>query len=349
MIFHTSEKASSYYINAISGNYATGNTYIKIPKGFINATFNENKMIFTIKIYVANNFFLPNDFLKGTLSFPSQEINSISFVNTYKRPDRFDNNNWNETSQIYEANVIVDLVEDNYLWGIKNRNFQIDLRFTCDSTSLSKDNIQIDSKVFQTFVSEIETSGLSFNFNLKNSSLITQDSTDIFVSSYSLESGAKSKQNKTTPISFELPKYDNKSLYIKNLFEIYVENNDDFEIQLDKITVNYNDDGKRKEVYKNLSESLTFTKRLKYSLEYYELYWDSKTNEPSFQIGTKGINFPFETFGFYKIGFYIKWDNRTQYYEVANKFNYSNFSNLTIDVKKSSIELESGFKQIYDN
>lgn len=340
---------SSYYIKEIDKQYSFPNKYVYMVEGDIDVTFNEKKMNFYIEVYVANNFFLPNDFLKGSLNLPSQEITDISFINTYKRPNPVVGKNWPSTTYIYSANVTIDLTEDNYLGSLDNKSIQMDLNFTCDSTSLNKDNADIDAQTFQEFISELENSSLKFIFNLKNSVLINKDTTDYFEYTYNLKSD-RTQSATGASITFKLPNYSNRNLYIYDLFEIAdITSNSNFDIEVDKLTVNYSKDGKREEVSTDLYDDTSFQNNFKYTLDDYEMYWDPQSNEPTFQNGTNGINFPFDTYGYYKIGFYITYMNRSIYYEITNEFTYKISSNFSINVENTNDELVSNYKTIYEN
>lgn len=340
---------SSYYIKEIDKQYSFPNKYVYMVEGHIDVTFNERKMNFYIEVYVANNFFLPNDFLKGTLILPSQEISGINFINTYKRPPSVIGNNWPSTSYIYSANITIDLTVDNFLGSLDNRSIQMDLDFSCDTNSLNKDNVNINAQTFQQFISELENSSLKFVFNLKNSVVIKQDTTDYFEYTYKIKSD-RTQTSTGVSITFKLPKYSNRNLYIYDLFEITdIPTSSYFDIQIDKLTINYSNNGKRKEVSCSINEKTSFKNDYKYSLNNYELYWDSKTNEPIFQYGDNGINFPFDTFGYYKIGFYITFFNRSIYYEITNEFTYKISSNFSVNVEDSNYELISNYKTIYEN
>ena len=349
MIYLVNSSSSNYYINEIDKQFNLSGKYVYIVDGQIDVSFNERKMNLAIKINVANNFFLPNDFLKGNLILPSQEINSISFINTYKRPGPIIGKNWPATTYIYMANIFIDLTDDNFLGNNENKSVQMNLGFSCDTSSLNKDNTNIDAKVFQEFISELEKRSLNFLFNLKSSVVIKEDLTDYFEYSYTL------KSNRTQiffgqPISFKLPKYSDRNLYIHDLFEVIKETNDsEFEIEIDKLIINYSKDGKRKEISCDINEKTTFNNNFQYSLNNWEIYWEPKTNEPIFQKGVNGINFPFDTFGYYKIGFYLKYYNRSIYYEAINEFTYKNLLDVSVEVEETSYELISDYKQIYEN
>lgn len=312
---------SNFYVNRLNSYEIVGKfNYFRFDYSRVKIEENKNILTFSFYLYFMGDYFLPADFFRLNINMPfaSIENNPITLTNDYESTK--DLSSMYSNYKIYKSNVIFNLNEVEWLQYSKNKKFEAILNLSVDTSSIGN-NSNISAIDFQNFINEIFDQKTSIQctynnvFNLEES-LNTYDYTNYFFDNIHVWKDIahyyefKFKNYTNTNNFYELLSIDKlvgTSYIVKNI----------------KLELVYNYNNKTYTSYFDIPNLEKENEKLfTISLDGYEIYYDQNEKDYKLRKGDKGINFDFDTYGYYNISFEIETYKEIRYFKGKNTFSY---------------------------
>lgn len=338
-----------FYINEIQSKFPSlnNNKYIDYQYVFVKANYSFYKIFFEIEVYIANNFFLPSDFLLLNVNSPSFKVEDLMLIKTQKIVDINIPNIQYDVCSIYKTEFSIDVSGDNFFNGTADKYFELDISFGLNPNSIKNDNGEIDINNFNQLINEISLSKVKVPFYHQNKILINKN--DYYEHIVSIESDSRNKMNLIRNRLFiKLFDFEYANEPIRKLFNIYFDKTYNVTFKNVVLNLNYSINNYKKNAKLEFNSELnTSGKNILFELNNYETYYDEKKEEIIFQKGNNGIYFPFDTYGEYDINFTLLINNKPVNYEIINTFNYSSSSNNLNFIVENLSETLVNYEEIY--
>ena len=312
----------SYYIDKINSKYWGKNTFVDVQYAGVDLHYDFYKIYFDLKLYVANNFFLPADSLILNVKTPSFEVDEIQMFKINVEPDKNIPNIQHDVINVYQASFTLD-ISDNLFFNEKlNKDFDMYLSFDINTNSINENNSIINLKNFYDFINELKAIKLKIKLFHQNIIDVNASQKQWIVTSYFNDSINKVDIGKID-VNFFLNNLKNMTKNMYDLFELTF--NDYFSFSVEEVFVQLhyfmNDVSKSAKIEFNSKQNV-YAKKAVFSINDYETYFDEKNQEIVFQKGSNGINFPFDTYGNIEIEFKILINKKFINFKVVNQFSY---------------------------